>query len=118
MRRKSSSAAAALSALNASQSSSASKSDRPPIYDRIWSSRSRSDVMSFSRGSNLPFRRACPWELRDRFNDLRISERFQSGELMIRQTYDGEPNPAYNQPAGTRSQAIEFLSAKTNELIA
>lgn len=40
------------------------------------------------------------------------------GLLRIRQTYDGEPDPRFNQPAGTRSQAIEYFDVQTNELIA
>jgi len=72
--------------------------------------------MSFSQ--NLPSRRARPWEVRDRFNALQIVAEMRAGRLRMRQTYDGEPDPRYNQPAGTRSQGIEFLLPVSNVLIA
>jgi len=56
--------------------------------------------------------------VRDRFNELGLAALVSAGQIRVRQTYDGEPDPAYNQPPGTRSQAIEYFDIQTNELLA
>ena len=64
--------------------------------------------MFSASGSRVPRTPVCFWELCHRFNALRLYDRAARRELQRIIFDENAPDPANNQPTGTRSQFIHF----------
>jgi hypothetical protein len=54
--------------------------------------------------------------IRKLFNDGKYAERLSAGEFTTTCIREGTPSPAANQPAGTKSQIVEYLDANGNRV--
>jgi hypothetical protein len=59
----------------------------------------------------MAVRRVTEWELREEFNRSGLWERAGRGELLVTVVDEGQPDPAYGQPPGTRSQTLWYSEA-------
>ena len=56
-------------------------------------------------------RKVCPWGLRNRFNESRLAEREDGVTIVTVIVSDAPVSPVANQPAGSRSQFVEYWEA-------